>query len=201
MYAPGFTAEASVYKTSGRYQSGSHTINSSTQLINSIRAAEVIRVHSCPPGWSEVDGSCWPDPLEESGGSGTGGGGGGGGGGGPHEDPDGGGGAGGGGNGGGGPQDPDDGGIPTSVPPEIVAECALVGGKRGEKYCGGLGGPSACKTCAQVICQQQKCEETGDCNPAELKDQKQTYCDEGCPDTTKCKNGLIVKGSKGHGGK
>jgi hypothetical protein len=201
MYAPGFTAEASLYETSGRYQSGKHAINSYTQSISSIRAAEVIRVHSCPPGWSEIDDSCWPDPLEESGGSGTGGGGGGGG---PHEDPDGGGGAGGGGNGGGGPHDPDGGGgEPTSVPPEIVAECTQVGGKYGKKYCGGPHGPSACKTCAQVICQQRKCEETGDCNPAELNGQKETFCDQGCPDTRECKNGLMVKGSTGttgHGG-
>ena len=36
---PGFTAEDSLYKTSGHYQTDKHAINSSTQMIGAIYAA------------------------------------------------------------------------------------------------------------------------------------------------------------------
>jgi len=26
---------------------------------------EVIHVHSCAPGWTDIGGTCWPDPLTE----------------------------------------------------------------------------------------------------------------------------------------
>jgi hypothetical protein len=93
MNIPSFTAEASIYKTSGHYQTGRQAVNLPIETISSIYPArdEVIEVHSCAPGWTDIGGTCWPNPLTEpsSGGSGdpgtpspfeNGGGGGGGGG-------------------------------------------------------------------------------------------------------------------------
>ena len=47
MNMPGFTADATLYKTSGRYQTSRNMINLPTQMIY---AAEVIEVHGCRPG-------------------------------------------------------------------------------------------------------------------------------------------------------
>ena len=97
MTIPRFSAEAALYKTQGGYRTARHRqeINSAAQtdgpVYAAMRAEETIHVHSCAPGWTEVGGECWPDPLSEpswgspfdtGGGSGSGGGSGGGGGGG-----------------------------------------------------------------------------------------------------------------------
>jgi hypothetical protein len=56
MNIPAFTAEASLYKTSGHYRTGRHRINSSAQTGSPVRPAareqegEIINVHGCPPG-------------------------------------------------------------------------------------------------------------------------------------------------------
>jgi hypothetical protein len=52
MNIPRFTAEASLCKTSGHYQTGSHAINLPTQGGSAIYAAmmEVINIHDCAPG-------------------------------------------------------------------------------------------------------------------------------------------------------
>src|SRR5215831_6899205 len=56
MNLPRFTAEASLYKTSGQYRTGRHTVNPSAQIVSPIWPAareqegEIINVHGCPPG-------------------------------------------------------------------------------------------------------------------------------------------------------
>jgi hypothetical protein len=63
---PRFTAEASLYKTSGHYRTG--RVNLSAEMIRTIHPArEVIEIHDCPPGESRLGGTgpCWPDPLTE----------------------------------------------------------------------------------------------------------------------------------------
>jgi hypothetical protein len=68
---PRFTADASLYKTSGQYRTGRRTVNRSAQTAGPIWPAvkeqegEVIHVHSCAPGWTDIGGTCWPDPLTE----------------------------------------------------------------------------------------------------------------------------------------
>jgi hypothetical protein len=59
MNMPGFNAEASLYRTGGRYQTDRHAINSFREKMGMVYAAEtrgeeVINVHSCPPGYIEV---------------------------------------------------------------------------------------------------------------------------------------------------
>ena len=88
----GFTAEASLYKTSGHYQTGRsrHAVNLSAHMISTIfPAREIIEVHDCAPGgilWEDgADRGCTyygPSGGGEGEGAGTptGGGGGGGGG-------------------------------------------------------------------------------------------------------------------------
>lgn len=71
MNLPKFTAEASMYATNGYYRNN-RQIHSPTQLNGLIHPAEIIEVHGCPPGWSDIGGTCWPDPLTEpSGGGGS----------------------------------------------------------------------------------------------------------------------------------
>jgi hypothetical protein len=78
MNMPRFTAEVSLYKTNGYYQTGREAINLSGEMIRTIHAAmEKIEVHSCAPGSYLVeygDGTwdCWtnPDPWGGSGGGG-----------------------------------------------------------------------------------------------------------------------------------
>lgn len=71
MTMPRFSAEASLYETNEHYRTGMQVIKLSVQTINPIRPAlreqegEVIHVHSCPPGFSDIGGSCWPIPLDE----------------------------------------------------------------------------------------------------------------------------------------
>jgi hypothetical protein len=73
MTVPTFTAEASFYRTYGRYQTsrGRQAANSSAQMLRPIWPAlredegKVIHLHSCPPGFSDIGGSCWPNPLTE----------------------------------------------------------------------------------------------------------------------------------------
>jgi len=71
MTIPRFTAEASLYVTNRQYRND-RQIHLPTQTNGLIHPAEIIEVHSCPPGWSDIGGSCWPDPLTEQGGSGGG---------------------------------------------------------------------------------------------------------------------------------
>lgn len=77
MAMPRFTAERSLYRTSGQYRTGEDkSVYAITPVLGALYPAmEVIEIHGCPPGWSDIGGSCWPDPLTEpsSGGSGGGG--------------------------------------------------------------------------------------------------------------------------------
>lgn len=73
MNLPRFTAEASLYQTNGHYQTGRQAIKLPTETIRAIYpAVEVIEIHSCPPGYTDIGGSCWPDPLTEPSGGGGG---------------------------------------------------------------------------------------------------------------------------------
>jgi hypothetical protein len=186
---PGFTADVSLYRTSGHYRSdrNGHAVNLTAQTITAIHPAaamvgeEVIVIEDEAP---------WGLPWGWGPGGWTGGGGGGGVPTGPTD-------WGGGGGGGGG------GGTPASVPADIVSACLKIGGRFGEKYCGGVGGPSSCKTCAQIVCQQKKCKATKRCDPSDLNGRKEQACDVGCPDVPGCKDGLTVRSSVitgGHGG-
>lgn len=64
MTMPRFTAEASLYETNGHYRTSMQVIRLSVQTINPIRPAlreqegEVIHVHSCSPGFSDIGGAC-----------------------------------------------------------------------------------------------------------------------------------------------
>jgi hypothetical protein len=59
MSMPGFTAETSLYKANGHYQTSRLVFRSVTTAIRAFHpAAEVIEVHGCPPGtipWIEGD--------------------------------------------------------------------------------------------------------------------------------------------------
>jgi hypothetical protein len=72
-----FSAEASLYVSSGHYRTGEHAL-SSFRETNKLRPAlergevppitvpgEDIPIHSCPPGWQDLGGICWPPPLTE----------------------------------------------------------------------------------------------------------------------------------------
>jgi hypothetical protein len=68
MKMPEFTAEASLYQTEGYYWTGRNAITSPVPMIGHIYPAmkdEEIYVHSCPPGWQDIGGSCWPVPQSE----------------------------------------------------------------------------------------------------------------------------------------
>ena len=83
-----FSAEASLYVSSGRYRTGGHALSLFRQM-NSLRLAleqsevppitwpgpgETIPVQSiCPPGWDRKGGICWPPPLTEPSSGGGGG--------------------------------------------------------------------------------------------------------------------------------
>jgi hypothetical protein len=69
MKMPGFNAEATLYQTSGHYLTGRHAIKALTQKTSAIHpAVEVIHVHGCRPGYTMVDGECYPEePLTEPG--------------------------------------------------------------------------------------------------------------------------------------
>jgi len=76
MNMPAFTAEASLYQTTGYYRTTENAVSLSAQEANGIYSAmvgeETIEIHSCAPGWTDIGGRCWPNPLTEP----TGGGGG-----------------------------------------------------------------------------------------------------------------------------
>jgi hypothetical protein len=73
MNIPRFTAEASLYKTSSHYRThgGRKAVDPSRRPGSQIWAAlmeedgEVIHVHSCAPGYTEIGGVCWQNPLTE----------------------------------------------------------------------------------------------------------------------------------------
>lgn len=79
MNMPGFTAETSLYKTNGLYQTSRPAVTSVAKTIRAFHpAAEVIEVHGCPPGFTMIgappdDWYCFPDPLTEPGSGGGGG--------------------------------------------------------------------------------------------------------------------------------
>ena len=50
MNMPRFTAEVSLYKTSGHYRTGRQAINIPTRMISMIYPAEVIENYGCAPG-------------------------------------------------------------------------------------------------------------------------------------------------------
>jgi hypothetical protein len=177
MTMPAFTAEESLLPSTGYYRTNTRAAGRSARDAGNIltaAAAEVIEVHGCAPGSVLIEsGSSWDciprsllDWLFPGGGIVI-----------PPIIPPGGGGGGGG---------------FASVPPDIVAECLKVGGKHGEKYCGGVGGPSCCKTCAQAVCQKNKCVETERCDPNALNGSIEANCDI-CCDIRGCRDGLIVK--------
>jgi hypothetical protein len=76
-----FSAEASLYVSSGHYRTGEQALSSFREM-NRLRPAvgrgevppdvighEVINVvgYICPPGWTDLGGgACWPPPLTES---------------------------------------------------------------------------------------------------------------------------------------
>jgi len=78
MNMPGFTAEDSLYKTSGHYQTGRHAINSLTQMIGTIHVAAtnvggetIVIVEKWPPDpWTppswEGHGTGVPVPTGET---------------------------------------------------------------------------------------------------------------------------------------
>jgi hypothetical protein len=180
MNLPQFTAEESLLPTNRYYRTNVRAVGRFAKGTGNIQPAEIINVHGCAPGDVLVEsGGSW-DCLPRSlvnwlldPGGGVGG---------PPIVPPGGGGGGGGGGG-------------YAVPSDIVAGCLKVGGNRGEKYCGGIGGPSCCKTCAQIVCQQKRCEQTERCDPSHLNAAKEANCDLCCSDSPTCKNGLIVNKS------
>lgn len=72
MAMPQFTAESSLYKTRERYRTSVQVNESRAKAIGQVDPAmEVIEIHGCPPGWSDIGGSCWPDSLTEPQGSGS----------------------------------------------------------------------------------------------------------------------------------
>ena len=82
MNFPRFNAEASLYKTSGFYQTNGNVTSLPTQMGSAIYAAEVIEVHGCRPGLvqlGEGDDMVCIDPSDpfpgSDGGDGPGGGG------------------------------------------------------------------------------------------------------------------------------
>jgi hypothetical protein len=67
MTIPAFTAETSLYKTSGHYRTGRYNLSAET-----IRpAAEVIEIHDCAPGFLKLgewpNMTCIPDPNDTGG--------------------------------------------------------------------------------------------------------------------------------------
>jgi hypothetical protein len=81
MNMPQFTAETSLYTTSRHYRTGVQTNELPAQAFGAFYPAmemeeEVINVHGCAPGWTDIGGTCWPNPLTEPPGTGSGGGGG-----------------------------------------------------------------------------------------------------------------------------
>jgi hypothetical protein len=51
MKMPRFTAEASLYKTSGHYQAGKYVLNSPTHMISGVYPALSVGLNArCPPG-------------------------------------------------------------------------------------------------------------------------------------------------------
>jgi hypothetical protein len=79
MNMPRFTAEASLYWSNRHYRTGRNALPFTRPMISPIypsigkgelgtepgEPGEVIRVHGCAPGWTDIGGSCWPDPITE----------------------------------------------------------------------------------------------------------------------------------------
>jgi hypothetical protein len=72
MSTPGFTAEASLSKTSGHYRThrARQAVSSSAQMMSPIYPAlfqrpETVEMHGCPPGWTDYGGTCFPPPVTE----------------------------------------------------------------------------------------------------------------------------------------
>src|SRR5262245_39953415 len=69
MTRPQFTAEASLYRTRGHYRTGVQVNKLPAKTIGPIYPSsemeEEIHVHSCAPGWTDIGGTCWPNPLTE----------------------------------------------------------------------------------------------------------------------------------------
>jgi hypothetical protein len=79
MTIPTFTAEASLYKTSRHYRAARPAVSLSAQKVSpvypALRGGETIHVHSCPVGWTDWGGTCYPPLTEPPVGGGGGGGG------------------------------------------------------------------------------------------------------------------------------
>ena len=64
MNLPGFTGDASLCQTNRHYWTGrnSQAIHLPAPTIETIHPAreEVIEVHSCPPGYNDWGGTCYP---------------------------------------------------------------------------------------------------------------------------------------------
>jgi hypothetical protein len=76
MNLPRFSAEASLYQANGHYQTPRQSISLPTQMIGTIHLSmepiewpgggEVIPIQGgCAPGWTDIGGTCWPNPLTE----------------------------------------------------------------------------------------------------------------------------------------
>jgi hypothetical protein len=80
MNIPRFTAEASLNRTRGHYRTGRNrgailTARMISPIYPAREMEEDIHIHSCAPGWTDIGGTCWPNPLTEPSGSTSGGGG------------------------------------------------------------------------------------------------------------------------------
>jgi hypothetical protein len=77
MNMPGFTGDASLYRTKRHYLTGRNrqAIHLPAPTIETIHPAreEVIEVHSCPPGYNDWGGTCYPVLTEPPWGGGGGG--------------------------------------------------------------------------------------------------------------------------------
>ena len=73
MNMPRFTADAALYQTSGHYRTGRNrgAIHLAARMISPIYPAEInvgheiIPIGPCAPGWEEIGGTCFPNPLTE----------------------------------------------------------------------------------------------------------------------------------------
>lgn len=79
MALPRFTAEGALYRTNRYYRSATQAMSAAARMSRPIYPmldrpevppvidvpGETIPIHSCLPGWSDIGGSCFPDPLTE----------------------------------------------------------------------------------------------------------------------------------------
>ena len=149
MNMPGFNADATLYKTSGHYQTSRNMINLPTQMGSSIYAAmEVIEVEGCRPGLiqlGEGENMVCIDPNDPFGGG--------------HD--------GGGGPSGGGPSDTGGGGSPPKPPPKppkkIKCECSPGCAEKGGDPCKVVTDPGSSEPRCKGSCFNSEGNDCGVC--------------------------------------